>query len=171
MPTGAAQRDLLRRLSTSTLSALPMSPTQTLRSIVYASEATSPMTTADLEALLVSARELNRKNGITGVLLCSGHQFLQCFEGPSDAVQETYDRICRSRQHKGLVVYMDFAVAARTFEDWAMGCAMPTDSELLTLSTADWKAANSAMPFSPSAPPGLGMLKFFWAMRSRGSDV
>lgn len=171
MPTGAAQRDPLRRLSTSTLSALPMSPTQTLRSIVYASEATTPMTTADLEALLIGARELNRKNGITGVLLCSSNQFLQCFEGPSDAVQETYDRICRSRQHKGVVVYMDFAVPARTFEDWAMGCAMPTDSELLTLSTADWKAANSATPFSPSAPPGLGMLKFFWAMRSRGLDV
>lgn len=129
------------------------------------------MTTGDLEALLVSARDLNRKNSITGVLLCSGNQFLQCFEGPTDAVQETYDRICRSRQHKGVVVYMDFAVPSRTFEDWAMGCSMPTESELLTLSTAEWKASNSATPFSPSAPPGLGMLKFFWAMRSRGTDV
>ncbi|MBC7619075.1 MAG: BLUF domain-containing protein, partial [Candidatus Saccharibacteria bacterium] len=80
-----------------------MSPTQSLRSVVYASEATTPMTTGDLEALLVSARGWNRKNGITGVLLCSGNQFLQCIEGPSDAVQETYDRICRSRQHKGVV--------------------------------------------------------------------
>ena len=148
-----------------------MSPTESLRSIVYASEATTTMTTGDLEALLVSARELNRKNGITGVLLCSGDQFLQCFEGPNDAVQDTYDRICRSRQHKGVVTYMDFAVPVRTFEDWAMGCAMPTDSELLTLSTAEWKASNSAKPFSPSAPPGLGMLKFFWAMRSRGRDL
>ena len=148
-----------------------MSPTPSLRSIVYASEATTTMTTGDLEALLVSARDLNRKNGITGVLLCSGNQFLQCFEGPTEAVQETYDRICRSRQHKGVVVYMDFAVPSRTFEDWAMGCAMPTESELLTLSTAEWKASNSATPFSPSAPPGLGMLKFFWAMRSRGTDV
>jgi hypothetical protein len=142
-----------------------MSPTPALRSIVYASEATAPMSTDDLEVLLTSARSQNRKNAITGVLLCSGEQFLQCFEGPDDAVQETYDRIRRSRMHKDLVVYMDSAVPVRTFDDWAMGCATPTPSELLTLATAEWNASNAASTFSPSSPPGLGMLKFFWSMR------
>ena len=123
------------------------------------------MSTAALEPLLISARGRNRQNGITGVLLCSGEQFLQCFEGPQDSVQETYDRIYRSRMHKDLVVYMDSTVPVRAFDDWAMGCAMPTPSELLSLSTAEWNASNAAMPFSPSSPPGLGMLKFFWAMR------
>lgn len=120
---------------------------------------------SDLEALLISARNLNQMNGISGVLLCSGKQFMQCFEGPEDAVQETYDRIHRSRQHKNLVVYMDSPVPARAFDDWAMGCAMPTPSELLTLATAEWDASSAAMTFSPSSPPGLGMLKFFWSMR------
>jgi hypothetical protein len=142
-----------------------MSSIQPLRSIVYASEATTTMSTSDLEALLISARNFNRKNGISGVLLCSGKQFLQCFEGPDDAVQETYDRIHRSHLHKGLVVYMDSVVPHRTFDSWAMGCSTPTPSELLTLATAEWDASNAAMPFSPSSPPGLGMLKFFWSMR------
>ena len=142
-----------------------MSPIQPLRSIVYASVATTTMTTSDLEALLTSARDLNQKNGISGVLLCSGEQFLQCFEGPDEAVQETYDRIIRSRLHKDLVVYMDSAVPVRTFKDWAMGCATPTPSELLTLATAEWNASSAAMAVSPSSPPGLGMLKFFWSMR------
>jgi hypothetical protein len=142
-----------------------MSAIQTLRSIVYASEATVAMNTDNLEALLISARGQNRQNGITGVLLCSGEQFLQCFEGPEDSVQETYDRIRRSKMHKGLVVYMDSAVEVRAFDDWAMGCVMPTPSELLTLATAEWNASNAAMTFSPSSPPGLGMLKFFWAVR------
>ena len=123
------------------------------------------MSSENLEALLTSAREKNLRNGITGVLLCSGKQFMQCFEGPADSVQETYDRISRSRAHKGLVTYMDSAVPVRTFDDWAMGCAMPTPSELLTLSTAEWNAVNAKSPFSPSSPPGLGMLKFFWGMR------
>ena len=123
------------------------------------------MNSENLEALLISAREKNLQNGITGVLLCSGKQFMQCFEGPEDSVQETYDRISRSRAHKGLVTYMDSAVPVRAFDDWAMGCAMPTPSELLTLSTAEWNAANAKSPFSPSSPPGLGMLKFFWGMR------
>ena len=119
----------------------------------------------NLEALLTSARAKNLQNGITGVLLCSGEQFMQCFEGPEDSVQETYDRIFRSRAHKGLTVYMDSAVPARAFDNWAMGCAMRTPSELLTLSTAEWNASNAKVAFSPSSPPGLGMLKFFWDMR------
>ena len=142
-----------------------MSSMQTLRSIVYASEATTTMSTSDLEALLTSARNLNQRNGITGVLLYSGKQFLQCFEGPEDAVQETYDRIYRDRLHKGLVVYMDSAVPVRSFDNWAMGCATPTNSELLTLATAEWSASNASMAFTPSSPPGLGVLKFFWTMR------
>ena len=142
-----------------------MSALQPLRSIVYASEMTVAMGTDDLEALLTSARGLNRQNGITGVLLCSGQQFLQCFEGAEDAVQETYDRIHRSRLHKDLVVYMDAAVPTRAFDDWAMGCARQTQSELLTLATAEWDASSAAMPFLPSSPPGLGMLKVFWSMR------
>ena len=123
------------------------------------------MSSDDLEALLISARSENLQNGITGVLLCSGGQFLQCFEGPDDAVRETYERIRRSRMHKDLIVYMDSAVPVRAFDNWAMGCAMPTPSELLTLATAEWNATSDATPFSPSSPPGLGMLKFFWSMR------
>lgn len=138
---------------------------QALRSIVYASEATIPISTSDLEALLISARNSNQRNGITGVLLYSGKQFLQCFEGPDDAVQETYDRIYRDRLHRDLMVYMDSAVPVRSFDDWAMGCAMPTTSELLTLATAGWNATNAAMAFTPSSPPGLGVLKFFWNTR------
>ena len=102
---------------------------------------------------------------MTGVLLCSVEQFMQCFEAPADAVQETYDRIQRSRLHKGLVVYMGSAVAHRTFDSWAMGCATPTQSELLTLATAGWNASSEAMTFPPGLPPGLGLLKFFWDMR------
>lgn len=144
---------------------LPMSSMQALRSIVYASEATIPISTSDLEALLISARNSNQRNGITGVLLYSGKQFLQCFEGPDDAVQETYDRIYRDRLHRDLMVYMDSAVPVRSFDEWAMGCAMPTTSELLTLATAGWNATNAAMAFTPSSPPGLGVLKFFWNTR------
>ena len=38
-------------------------------------------------------------------------------------------------------------------------------ASLLTLATAEWHASSEAMTFTPSSPPGLGMLKFFWSMR------
>ena len=117
-----------------------------------------------METLLLSARSFNQHSGITGVLLYSGGHFMQCFEGADEEVQKTYDRIRLSRAHTGLVEYMDGPVPERAFEGWAMGCAMPSDSELLSLSGAQWRAT-SASTFSPAAPPGLQLLKVFWSMR------
>lgn len=139
-----------------------MSP---LHSIVYTSTAVSPMNSGDLEALLVDARNFNRQNAITGVLLQSGDNFMQCFEGPEDAVQRVYLRIHGSRQHTDVLEFMNLPIQKRTFSNWAMGSAMTTRSELLALSTVQWSQSNSELNFSPFTPPGLAMLQVFWSMR------
>ena len=123
-----------------------MSP---LRSIVYTSTAVSPMNSGDLEALLVDARNFNRQNAITGVLLQSGDNFMQCFEGPEDAVQRVYQRILGSRQHTDVLEFMNLPIQKRTFSDWAMGSALTSRLEHLALSTAQWSQLNSELNFSP----------------------
>ena len=139
-----------------------MSP---LHSIVYTSTAVCPMNAGDLEALLVDARNFNRLNAITGVLLHSGDHFMQCFEGPEDAVQRVHQRILGSRQHTDVLEFMNLPIQKRTFSDWAMGSAMTTPSELLALSTATWNQLSSELAFSPFTPPGLAILQVFWSMR------
>lgn len=147
----------------SRLPATPFMPP--LHSIVYTSTAVCPMSSSDLEALLVDARNFNHQNEITGVLLHSGSHFMQCFEGPEDAVQRVYQRIRSSRKHTYVLEFMNLPIQKRTFSDWAMGSAITTPSELLALSTAQWRQLNSELNFSPFTPPGLAMLQVFWSMR------
>lgn len=137
----------------------------TLRSITYTSTPTRAMSPQDLESLLAAARDFNRQNEVTGVLLYSGSHFMQCFEGPDEAVQKVYARILASSKHKDVVVMMDEPITQRAFGSWLMGSAKATESELLKLSTEQWTQCNSEATFPPAMPPGLGMLQVFWGLR------
>jgi hypothetical protein len=139
-----------------------------LRSIVYASTATHALTTADLESLLANARAFNHKHQVTGVLLHSGANFMQCLEGAPENVGAAYERIKRSSQHQDVVEYMDCEVDKRTFGSWDMGLAEPAESELLALSTAEWSRATQ-QPSSFESPMGLALLKVFWNMRQQAA--
>lgn len=133
------------------------------RSIVYVSTPTHDLTTTELETLLIDAQAFNRKHHVTGVLLYSGLHFMQCFEGAPEGVHEVYERVKRSSQHKDIVEYMNCQVAERAFGSWAMGLAKPAESEMLSLSTAQW-SQSTQKPFSPASPAGFEMLKVFWSM-------
>ena len=136
-----------------------------LRSITYVSTPTRPVNVQDLESLLAEARDFNRINEITGVLLFSGTRFMQCFEGPDDTVQKVYERILSSSKHKDVLVMMDEPIDKRTFGDWLMGSATATESDLLKLYTARWSKRNDEPALASVIPPGLGMLQVFWGMR------
>lgn len=134
-----------------------------LRSIVYVSSATQGFTTERLEVLLTNARRANLATGVTGVLLHAGGNFMQCLEGPEEAVDATYQRILASRQHHTVIELMNVPIASRSFEGWHMGLAHPSRSTLLALSSAEWqKVAQAPDAPSASAANGLNLLKVFW---------
>ena len=133
-----------------------------LRSVVYVSTAIHKFSDAELEALLTEARTQNQRSGITGILLYYDGNFMQCFEGPEEAVAATYDRIRTSKRHTDVVVLLDEPVAERHFESWDMGLAHPSASELLKLSTAQWKRQASTPNESALSSPGLWLLQMFW---------
>jgi hypothetical protein len=133
-----------------------------LITVVYVSAATQPMSTPELEALLVHARQHNRQYGLTGVLLYYDGSFIQCLEGPESALLPVYWRICADTRHHGVTELLREPIAQRSFSNWTMGYAQPTRSELLALSTAQW----SRMHASASAPAhdalGMVLLQNFW---------
>ena len=53
-----------------------------LRAIAYVSSATRLLSVAELETLLVTARDLNLQSSVTGVLLYGSGIFMPFFEGP-----------------------------------------------------------------------------------------
>lgn len=133
-----------------------------LRCIVYLSAATQPMTDDDLHELLIDAREFNAEHGITGLLVYRDGIFMQCFEGASAAVDETYDRIRRSSKHRGIVELLDSPMRRRNFPGWAMAFATPKESELQALTQASWYRATQEVSVGWSDAAGLALLRAFW---------
>lgn len=137
-------------------------PTSDLRAIVYVSTATRLLSLAQLETLLFEARDLNSQNSVTGVLLYSDGDFMQCVEGPQQAVEETYERIRSSRKHSNIIELLDEKIDVRGFPDWQMGFSRATRSEWLTLSNARWERLTIDSLGSPTTSSGSALLQNFW---------
>ena len=138
-----------------------------LEAVVYTSSAIADITEADLERLLEDARRKNDEVGVTGVLLYHDGAFLQYFEGPPAAVEEVYQRIRRSRLHRGLIELTREPVTHRSFDQWVMGFTRVPPSTLLQMTNASWESlAPQLGDESGSASDGLKLLLHFWSSKS-----
>ena len=73
-----------------------------------------------LSAVLVASRANNRKNDITGALICRSDIFLQLLEGPEQQVKNTYEAIQNDDRHINVYHLIDQPVKKRLFPAWAM---------------------------------------------------
>ena len=73
-----------------------------------------------LSAILVASRANNRKNDITGALICRSDIFLQLLEGPEQNVKNTYEAIQNDDRHINVYHLIDQPVKKRLFPAWAM---------------------------------------------------
>lgn len=78
------------------------------------------MTKRQLYDLLLQARDFNKKNNITGLLLYAPTAFLQVVEGNEDVVQKLYDRIIIDCRHFQVTQLENGNIAKREFGDWSM---------------------------------------------------
>lgn len=74
-----------------------------------------------LGRILESAVRHNTADGITGMLLYSGGNFLQVLEGGEAQVRATYERIRRDPRHNNITVLTEEEVVDRQFTNWSMG--------------------------------------------------
>ena len=88
--------------------------------LIYASRAADALTPADHEQILESSRRNNAKVGVTGLLAFGAREFLQCLEGPRDAVNATYARILGDRRHADVQILDCRDVDQRWFGEWSM---------------------------------------------------
>ena len=130
-----------------------------LHTIVYVSHAEGEMSDAELERILEVSRRNNARDGITGALLHRDGSFMQALEGEESAVRAAYERIARDGRHGGVLVLMDEPIAERAFPSWSMAHLQPTQSEMLSLTTADWRSGSSAN--AGSTARGFVALKSF----------
>jgi hypothetical protein len=99
--------------------------------LIYASEATAPMSELDLHTLLFEARSRNDSLDVTGLLLHAHGQFLQLLEGDEATVRALYADIRDDPRHEDVRTLLTTETARRTFPDWSMNAedVGPGDSE------------------------------------------
>lgn len=74
----------------------------------------------EVDAILATSARNNPAQGITGLLLFNGRNFLQLLEGTEGKVAELMDTITADPRHSGVSVLHRQAVDRRACPDWAM---------------------------------------------------
>ena len=98
--------------------------------LLYISRATRQMLAIDVESILFTARRLNNRNDITGMLISSPANFMQILEGDKATVQEAYARISADPRHRAHVILRETNVETRQFGDWTMASHIYRDQQL-----------------------------------------
>ena len=89
--------------------------------LLYCSQAKSDFSEEILKEILLTSRENNRRNRITGVLVHGGGLFMQVLEGPEQNVLRTYMKILDDKRHTDSRIIHITPVKDRLFENWTMG--------------------------------------------------
>jgi hypothetical protein len=144
------------------LSAPPEHQMASLHALVYQSQVTRPLETADLDALLLDARVNNQLANVTGTLIYGGQRFVQYLEGARADVEHVYARIARARQHRELEILEQGSLDARRLQRWHMGFAEAPQSLVQQLSQAQWQRDLPWLEDETASSPGLKHLLSFW---------
>jgi hypothetical protein len=117
--------------------------------LIYASRLAEGVGPEDLQKILEVSRKNNEARGITGALCYDPQAFLQCLEGPRDAVNALYTTIVRDDRHRDVTLIEYADIYQRTFETWSM--AFVRTDELDRQLVIKYSATRTFDPFSMSA--------------------
>lgn len=98
-----------------------------IHQLIYVSTALRIFSNVEVGEILSSARSHNSQAGITGMLLFHDGNFFQVLEGEEQAVSACYARIEKDHRHKSPIVLMRQQKQQRSFANWSMGHAKPSD--------------------------------------------
>lgn len=76
--------------------------------------------TSHLANILMTSRARNKRDDITGALICRADLYLQLLEGPEGKVKHAYARICEDDRHLDIRLLAQTPVRVRLFPKWAM---------------------------------------------------
>ena len=99
-----------------------------LLEVIYVSEATRPMSDADLVSLLRHARSRNQRLNVTGMLLYEDGRFIEVLEGEEANVRRVFGEIQDDARQTNLETERFEQIPFRHFPDWTMGFRRPDDA-------------------------------------------
>lgn len=75
----------------------------------------------EIDGILEQSQRNNARVGVTGALIFNLGVFGQVLEGPTDAVEEIFDRIQSDPRHHDVAVLDLRRIETQTFPQWSMG--------------------------------------------------
>lgn len=95
--------------------------------LIYVSRMTEECDMAAIQEILKVARNRNPANKVTGMLCYDPLFFMQCLEGPNDAVNHLFADIARDGRHTDVTLLEYQKIETRTFADWSMAFVRASD--------------------------------------------
>jgi len=92
-----------------------------LSHLLYISDATHPMSRAQLEAIRETSVRNNIHLDITGVLFYSAGHFVQLLEGDMSTIHRMFEKIAADARHENVKLLVLRPAEKRVFEQWEMG--------------------------------------------------
>lgn len=99
----------------------------TLTRLIYTSYPAFPVRagwlTGPLGEIVRAGRDHNARHQISGILGVEVNRFFQIIEGPTQSVQETFERIRLDKRHFDVRLRESCEISLRLFHDWSVGFA------------------------------------------------
>ncbi|MDF2178274.1 BLUF domain-containing protein [Aliiglaciecola sp. CAU 1673] len=127
-----------------------------LTRLVYASAISERFQAGDIESILQSAKRNNEKLHVTGSLLFNRKYFLQCLEGPREALNSIFQKILSDQRHCKVCLMGFESVRRREFSNWSMHYI--PDNLLTREVTLKYSADDVLNPFTMSSEGAMGLL-------------
>lgn len=109
-----------------------------LHFLIYVSQASQPLSSESLDALLKHSQSFNRSAGISGCLVYQDGYFMQMLEGKREALLALMDRIKTDPRHRDVRVVIEGPARRRFFADWGM-VLRDLDKEIIGHEFAPWQ--------------------------------
>jgi class 3 adenylate cyclase len=92
-----------------------------MKRLTYISKFADQLSDKDIEEIGRVSQKNNKRDNITGVLLCSGGFFYQIIEGDEDPVDRLYEKILKDERHTDILcLKSEENISDRLFPDWSM---------------------------------------------------
>jgi hypothetical protein len=122
--------------------------------LIYASRAVRSMSEQDLISLLQQARDRNRRQRITGMLVYKDSTFPQALEGEAQDVEQIWTAIQADPRHESIVLVRSVEITERDFPDWSMGLMNTSPKDLSSIPGYSHFLDLDFSPNGLSAKPG-----------------
>ena len=91
-----------------------------MKQLIYVSRPSHELDPEVITDILTVSTKKNFENSISGILICDGEYFVQCFEGDEKAVNQLYANICKDNRHYDIKLLGIIDIDHKDFENWEM---------------------------------------------------